>query len=109
MWGICYDVNTYPDMYGLVIEYKLLNQDRAFVILPKNGYQLNPKEIKKLPEPPKYIYGQEVCPCNHPEMTGIISEIYWHFKKNCYYYKIQIGKKLKSKRYFDNDLKQLKL
>lgn len=37
MWGICYDVNTYPDMYGLVIEYKLLNQDRAFVILPKTA------------------------------------------------------------------------
>jgi len=41
---------------------------------------------------------------NGEVIIGIICGVYWHFKLNCYFYKIKVNGRVKSKRYYDNDL-----
>lgn len=60
--------------------------------------------IKELSTPPRYTYGEQVSPLNHPDMVGVIVKIGWHFKQNCYFYLIKINEKIKSRRYFEDDL-----
>ena len=103
MWGICFDSKALEDgLFQTVVQYKIDN-NKALVILPKAGYEMDIKGVRELP-PPRFVYGAQVSPCNHPEMTGVIVEIRWHFNRNCCFYTISINGKRKSKRYFDEDL-----
>ena len=74
------------------------------IISPKTTYKLDIKHVKELSAPPQYIYGECVSPCNHPDMIGIVCDIAWHFKLNCYFYIIKVNGRPKSKRYYDGDL-----
>ena len=104
MWGICLDSIAMEDgLFQAVVQYKIDNS-KALVILPKANYELDIKEIMELPAPPRFVYGEKVSPCNHLNITGVIVRIHWHFKRNCYFYTISVNEKIRSKRYFDDDL-----
>ena len=96
MWGICLDSQA-------VVEYKIDNS-KVLVILPEANDELDIKRIRELPASLRFVYGEQVSPCNHPDMTGVIIGIRWHFKRNCCFYTISVNGKKKSKRYFDDDL-----
>lgn len=105
MWGICLDGETMKEgLYQTVIQYKINENGKAIILLPESIYQPDINCIRELSVPPKYIYGDQVSPCNHPNIIGIISQIQWHFKLNCCFYKIKVNGKVKSKRYYDDDL-----
>ena len=104
MWGICLDSKAWEDgLFQAVVQYKIDNS-KALVMSPKANYELDIKKIRELPAPPRFVYGEQVSPCNHPDMTGVIIGIRWHFKRNCCFYIISVNGKKKSKRYFDDDL-----
>ena len=104
MWGICLDGKALEDgLFQAVVQYKTDN-GKAFVRLPKAKYGLEIERIRELPVPPRFVYGEQVSPCNHPDMTGVIVGIRWHFKRNCCFYTISVNGKKRSKRYFDEDL-----
>lgn len=104
MWGICLDIKAWEDgLFQAVVQYKTGNS-KAIVILPKANYELDIKQIRELPLPPRFVYGEQVSPCSHPNMTGVIVGIRWHYKRNCYFYIININGRTRSKRYFDDDL-----
>ena len=104
MWGICLDSKALEDgLFQAVVQYKIDN-GKALVISPKANYELDIKRIRKLPAPPRFVGPSSNSPCNHPDMTGVIIGIRWHFKRNCCFYTIRINGKTRSKRYFDDDL-----
>lgn len=104
MWGRCVDIKAWEDgLFQAVVSYKIDN-GKARVILPKADYELDIKEIMELPAPPRFAYGEQVSPRNHPDITGVITEIRWHSNRNCCFYTIRVNGKKKSKRYFDDDL-----
>lgn len=104
MWGICLDTKTLEDgLFQAVVQYKIDNS-KAVIILPKANYELDINGIRELLTPPRFVYGEQVSPCNHPDIIGVVVEIHWHFKRNCCIYRISVNKKMKSKRYFDDDL-----
>lgn len=104
MWGLYLDSKAFEDgLFHAVVQYKIDNS-KALVILPRANYELDIKEIMELPAPPRFVYGERVSPCNHPDMIGVIVGIHWHFKRNCYFYTISVNEKTRSKRYFDDDL-----
>ncbi len=104
MWGICLDSKALEDgLFQAVVQYKIDN-GKALVISPKANYELDIKRIRKLPAPPRFVYGEQVQPRSHLDMTGVIIGIRWHFKRNCCFYTIRINGKTRSKRYFDDDL-----
>lgn len=104
MWGIYLDIKAFEDgLFQAVVQYKIDN-GKALVMLPKSNYELDMKRIRELSAPPRFIYGEQVSPCNHPDMIGVIVGIHWHFKRNCCFYTISINEKTRSKRYFDDDL-----
>ncbi len=120
MWGICLDSDTMQEgLFQKVIQYRIDENDEVVITLPKTTTKPNRKHIRELSVPPKYIYGERVSPYNHPDIIGVICDIHWHFKLNCCFYKIKVkGKsplpmtggqkwKIKSKRYFDDDLSKL--
>lgn len=104
MWGLCFDPKAIQEgWFHTVIQYKVEDNSEVTVILPETLYKPDIKYIKELPTP-QYIYGEQVSPCNHPDIAGIICGIFWHFKLNRYFYKIKVNGKEKSKRYYDDDL-----
>ncbi len=104
MWGICLDSKALEDgLFQTVVQYEIDNS-KALVISPKANYELDIKGIRELPAPPRFVYGEQVSPRNHPGMTGMIIGIRWHFKRNCCFYTISVNGKTRSKRYFDDDL-----
>lgn len=105
-WGVCLDYDTYNiGLFQKVVQYQEDRENNKAVITLPISYQVSKENIMELSECPKYIYGEKVSPCNHPDIEGIILEIQWHFKLKCCIYKIQINGKRKSKWYFDKDLK----
>lgn len=109
MWGVCIDIKQYrAGVYQQVVLYEMWEDGSALILMPERAAGIlcfkGEEEILALPAPPKYIYGQRVFPVNHPERQGIVLKIGWHFKRNCCFYKIKIGKKIKSRRYFENEL-----
>ena len=90
MWGVCLDSNAIQDgLFQTVIQYKRKENGEVVIISPKTTYKLDIKHVKELSAPPQYIYGECVSPCNHPDMIGIVCDIAWHFKLNCYFYIIK--------------------
>lgn len=105
MWGICLDSKAMQEgLFQTVIQYKMEENGEVVITLPETAYKPDIKYIRELPVRPQYIYGEQVSPCNHPDISGIIYGVYWHFKLNCCFYKIKVNGKVKSKRYYDNDL-----
>ena len=107
-WGLYLDSSAEAYEKRLaqaVIQYET-NETTGEVILiyPQVTYALDKANIRELEEPPKFVYGEAVSPCNHMELVGEILRIRWHFKKQCYFYIIKIDEKVRSKRYFDEDL-----
>lgn len=76
MWGICIDVNVLNGVLSQAVVEYIIKDNKAIVIEP----------------------------INHLDMKSTIHIIKWHFNLKCCYYKIQIKGKLKSKRYFSEDL-----
>ena len=102
IWGICLDSKAGEvGLFQAVVQYKIDN-GKALVMSPKANYGLDIKRIRELPTPPRFVYGEQVSPCNHPDLTGVIIGIRWHFNRNCCFYTISINGKTKSKRYFDD-------
>ena len=104
MWGIYLDSRAFKDgLFQAVVQYKIDN-GKALAMLPKANYELDIKRIRELQAPPRFVYGEKVSPCNHPDMVGVIVGINWHFKRACCFYTISVNEKIRKKRYFDDDL-----
>lgn len=99
MWGMYLDSERFNG-FQTVIRY---DNEKSEMLAPERG-AIDLKRVKPLPNPPEFEYNARVSPVNHPELTGRIAKIYWHFDKQSYYYIIEINGKLKSKRYFAEDL-----
>lgn len=94
MWGVYFGSGQ------TVIQY---DSEKAEMLAPERG-ALDLRYVKPLSNAPEFEYNACVSPVNHPELTGRIVKIYWHFDKQQYYYYIEINGKLKSRRYFAEDL-----
>ena len=99
MWGLYLDSGRFGG-FQTVIRY---DNAKAEMLAPERG-TIDLKRVKPLPNSPEFEYNARVSPVNHPELTGRIAKIYWHFDKQSYYYIIEIKGKLKSRRYFVEDL-----
>lgn len=95
-------------LFQRVIQYKTDGNSKAVITLPKTAYKADVRNIRELPVPPKHTYGERVSLCNHPDMIGKIVAVHWHFKRNCCFYIIKVAGKVKSKRYYDDDLNYLR-
>lgn len=107
MWGIF--LNTEKDnkeLFQLAVEY-VVSGTKALVISPVTRLEVELKDIKELHNTPEFLYGEKVRLCNHPERTGLIVEIRWHFRKKQYLYKVSVNGRIKSKRYYGEDLQKL--
>ena len=92
-------------IFQRAIEYEpSLENNKAIIIQPFSGYQIDVKKVKSIVNPPKYIYGDCICPTNHPDMKGKIRDIIWHFKNQTFNYYIEVNNKKVSKRYYEEDL-----
>lgn len=105
MWGICFDTEICNgQLFQAVVSYEPDSANKeAVILLPEGNYKVDISKIKELPTPPRYTYGQQVSPRNHPDMVGVIANIRWHGGQNCCFYQIKVGNKIKSKRYFEGD------
>lgn len=99
MWGLYLDSERFGG-FRTVIRY---NDAKAEMLAPECG-AIKLECVKPLPNSPEFEYNERVSPINHPELTGKIAKIYWHFDKQRYYYIIDINGKLKSRRYFAEEL-----
>lgn len=107
MWGVCLDSNA-PELFQTVVQYDEDKQSgKAVILSPKSVYRPDLESIKPLSVPPEFVYGARVSLLNHPETAGSVAGIFWHFDKNRYYYKIEINGRLKSKRYFAEELTEV--
>lgn len=106
MWGVCLDFQLFHDgLFQAVIQYEIVeSNDEVIILNPKANCRLNREKIKELSTPPRFDYGEQVSPLNHPDMVGVIVKISWHFKQNCCFYIIKVHEKIKSRRYFEDDL-----
>ncbi len=75
---------------------------------PSANVILDMSKIKEISDAPRFVYGEFVSPINHLDMEGKIHIIKWHFDLKECYYKIQVNGKMKSKRYFGEDLVEIK-
>lgn len=74
MWGICLDSKAFEaGLFQAVVQYKIDN-DKALVMLPEVHFELDIKRIRELPTPPRFIYGEQVSLCSHPDTVGVIVE-----------------------------------
>ena len=70
MWGLYLDSKAFEDgLFHAVVQYKIDNS-KALVMSPKANYELDIKRIRELPALPRFVYGEQVSPCSHPDMTG---------------------------------------
>lgn len=108
MWGICSDVDVLNGLlFQSVIEYIIVD-NKVKLISPFTNVVIDMSKIKEIPDVPRFVYGEFVSPINHLDMEGKIHIIKWHFALKECYYKIQVNGKLKSKRYFGDDLVGIK-
>ncbi|MDE7229175.1 MAG: hypothetical protein K2N56_01730 [Oscillospiraceae bacterium] len=100
MWGVCLD-HSAAELFQTVIQYEVQNEK---AVISKSGMALDLKHIKPLRDPPEFVFDSSVSFINHPELMGKIAKICWHFNRECYYYKISVNGKMKSRRYFADEL-----
>ena len=103
MWGVCL-AHSADELFQTIIQYEV--QDGK-ALISKSGLTVDLKHIKPLCDPPEYVFDSSVSPIDHPELAGKIAKIYWHFNRECYYYKISVNGKMKSRRYFADELDSL--
>lgn len=103
MWGVYLDSEC-SDLFQTVIQY---DSEKAKMLAPIRE-PINLECVKPLSNAPEFEYNASVSLVIHPELTGRIAKIYWHFDNQQYYYKIEINGKLKSRRYFAEDLTAVK-
>lgn len=105
MWGRCFEQDLDRDLFGLVVQYEIDSASgRAVICAPRAGYTCDADKIHVLSQTPEYVYGEEVVPRNHPRMRGVIAKIQWHYNRQQFFYIIRIAGRLKSKRYYKEDL-----
>lgn len=82
-------------------------EERDYLTLRYNNryYRVKAKGFKPVPNP-KFDFGQNVI-MNGKDEEAIITDIMWHVSNHEHYYFISIGKKKKSKRFFDSELSQI--
>lgn len=68
-------------------------------------YRVKAKLFKPVPSP-KFDFGQKVI-INGKDEEAIITDIMWHLSNQEHYYFISIGKKKKSKRFFESELSRV--
>lgn len=104
MFGICLDVEVAEGKLSQAIVEYIVEKNQAIIIAPVSDVRLPVSKIRELSTPPKFFYDDLVSPINHLDMIGKIHTIKWHYNLGCCFYHIQVDGKLKSKRYFDEDL-----
>lgn len=102
MWGVYLDSKC-SDLFQTVIQY---DSEKAEMLAPIRE-PINLECVKPLPNLPEFEYNAVVSPMNHPGLTGRIAKIYWHFNRKCFYYIIEVNGKLKSWRYFTDELAEV--
>ena len=108
MWGICLDVDVLNGLlFQTVVEYNIVDNN-AELISPFDDVVISMSKIKEIPNIPCFSYGEIVSPINHLDIKGQIHIIKWHFDLKECYYKIQVNGNLKSRRYFAEDLVEIK-
>lgn len=74
MWGICLD----STVCGGSLFYAVIGYERSAdgstvnIIQPVKGIQVSASDVKRMDNPPRFVYGEAVSPVNHPEMLGVI-------------------------------------
>lgn len=107
MWGVCLDINA-PELFQTVVQYGVDEESgKAVILSPESACGSELESVKPLFVPPEFVYGARVSPLNHPEVEGSIARIFWHFEQGRYCYKIEVNGKLKSKRYFAEELMEV--
>lgn len=107
MWGVCLDTNAL-DLFQTVVRYGVDEESgKAVILSPESACGSELESVKPLSAPPEFPYGARVSPAAHHEVTGSIAWIFWHFDQNRYYYKIEINGRLKSKRYYAEELAEV--
>ncbi len=107
MWGVCLDIGI-PELFQTVVQYDEDKQGgKAVILSPESAYIPDLENIKPLSALPEFVYGARVSLLNYPEIEGSIARIFWHFNKKCCYYKIEINGRIKSKRYFAEELTEV--
>lgn len=106
MWGICLNaVICDGKLFQRIVEYKVNSDNKSITIeQPCKNISIPINEIRVLDNKPPFVYGELVSPINHPELTGQIESIVWHFKNNDFNFYITIDGKRNRKRYYANDL-----
>ncbi len=81
MRGICLDSRAMEaGLFQKVIQYESDENVKVTVISPESDFKPDSEHIRKLPSTPRYNYRDQVSPCDHPDMTGVICDIFRHFK-----------------------------
>ena len=93
--GLCYCLDKWGEFY----------------ILQKEELKIRVKEeaiVKIIPQKSTFFWGDNVQEVNRPQIIGVIEKIEWHYKEQKYFYYISINGKMKSRRYYDEDLEKTK-
>ncbi len=79
--------------------------ERPYIELDWDGqrFRVTPNLLKSVPEP-AYGFGETVTLAADPTRLATVREIHWHFKEGREFYKIEEGRRLKSRRYWSDDL-----
>lgn len=106
MWGICLDLLVCDGkLYQRAVEYEDSSDNcMAYILHPINDIKVSVEDIRPVDKSPVFTYGERVSPVNHPDITGRIADIIWHFKSNDYIYYISVSGIKKNKRYYSVDL-----
>lgn len=100
------DLKLFKATASNVKVFECVEEDALWLTLRygNNSFRVKRKLFKTL-LPPRFIFNQKVEVKNKAhEEDAVISDVMWHFDKKEYYYFIQLNKKKKSKRYFENEL-----
>jgi len=97
-------LDEYAVDMGFTVLKAVAYLDEFFVVLEhkEKKYISTIDGIIKLPFAPQFQIGDLVN--IKEDQKGVINTMQWHFKKQSYYYTVKIGNKLKSKRYFEEEL-----
>ncbi len=106
MWVICFDISNGFKLFQQCVPCEMVDKNTVLIKYYNEERKLDIENIREI-EKPKYDYGDKVSPLNHKDMIGEIIGISWHFKYKKHIYKISINGKVKSKRYFDENLVQI--
>ena len=103
-WAICLDIGLLcGKLFQRVVQYETNTPNMVTISFSGETYHTSTDKIREI-EPPKFTYGDVVSPVNHPDMIGYICGIIYHASRNEPVFYIRVNGKMKSKRYFADDL-----